>query len=200
MTRYRLTLSTPLDSAPDPEARFQRFPSSYTIKGMFFSRPIEILGADYNALLPQLKRPQSGGRYLAFRDYPQEDYSRISHAAATRRWPHVSVAEAMRQLARDDIRIFGASRLGRVVLAMTGDVTSSLLKLPEMYGMSLKGGEVTAETVQEGVKLEFRDFLGWVDCYPVGTVEGLVLHYGQEPEVEIECSGEGDATYLVRWH
>lgn len=188
-----------LEGAPDPEARFARFPSSYTIKGMFFTRPIRILGPAYGEVQATLRRAQASGRYLPFRDYPQEDYSRLAHAAAVKRWPDVPIPEAMRQLARDDLRAFAESRVGRVVLAMTGDVAGTLLKLPDMYRMSLTGGRVEALRTPEGVRIEYRDFLGWVDCYPIGTVEGVVRHFGSEPELDVEVHAEDAATYDVRW-
>ncbi|MFW5921059.1 MAG: DUF2378 family protein [Polyangiales bacterium] len=199
MTRNGLTPSQPLQGDPDPEERFARFPSSYTIKGMFFARPIHILGPGYEALEPKLRRPQAKGRYLPFGDYPQEDYSRLAHAAAVKRWPHVSTPEAMRQLARDDLRAFAESRVGRVVLAMTGDVAGTLLKLPDMYRMSLEGGHVEATRTDDGVRIEYRDFLGWVDCYPIGTVEGVVQHYGAASELDVQIHGNDAATYDVRW-
>lgn len=194
-----LSPSQPLEGDPDREARFARFPSSYTIKGMFFARPIQILGPGYDEVEPRLRRPQAKARYLPFRDYPQEDYSRLAHAAAVKRWPRVSAREAMRQLARDDLRAFAESRVGRVVLAMTGDVAGTLLKLPDMYRMSLEGGDVEASRTAEGVRIEFDDFLGWVDCYPIGTIEGVVRHFGGSPDLDVEVHSEDSATFVVRW-
>jgi len=41
--------------------------------------------------------------------------------------------------------------------------------------------------------------LGWVDCYSIGTVEGIVQHVGHSPNIDVKIQKYGYATYDVRW-
>lgn len=196
----RIRRDVPLLGDVDAEQRFDRFPSSYLMKGMFFNRMLALGGARvYRDVEPQLvKRPQLG-RYLPFADYPQVDFSRLAHRVAITRFPRVDVVEAMRRLARDDITTFAESAVGSVMLALVGrDVVTALLKLPEMYRASLKGGEVSARRVASNVlELEYRDFYGWLDCYPIGHIEGLVFHCERSCEIEMETRSETEAVLRV---
>ena len=199
-TRRRITRETALVGTVDAEERFERFPSYFTAKGMFFARMME-LGSDstWRAVLPRLKKRPALGRYLPFSDYPQEDFSRLAHAVAVQKQPAVDVVEAMRRLGRVDVSTFAKSSLGSVVFALVaGDVRSALMKLPDMYRMSLKGGEVVATLdAPDVVTLRFKDFYGWLDCYPVGQIEGLVAHYGRAVEIETDLANETTGTYRV---
>ena len=200
-SRGCITKDVQLVGTVDPEERFARFPSHYTMKGMFFSRLVAIGGEPVmDAVGPLLKKRPALGRYLPFSDYPQVDYSRLAHAVAIRREPEVDAVEAMRRLARDDVRTFADSAIGSVMLALvSGDVTDALLRLPDMYRASLKGGEVTSHLdARDRVTLDYRSFHGWLECYPVGHVEGLCAHFGRSSETEIEFHDTTRATYRVR--
>lgn len=199
-TTQRIRADVPLLGHVDAEERFERFPSSHLMKGMFFNRMVALGGArayaDVEGRL--VKRPQLG-RYLPFSDYPQVDFSRLAHHVAITKFPRLDVVESMRRLARHDIQTFAESAVGSVMLALVGrDPITALLKLPEMYRASLKGGAVTARLLAPGVvELAYRDFYGWLDCYPIGHIEGLVTHCGQRSEIEVEASSEIDATFRV---
>ncbi|MDQ3034490.1 MAG: DUF2378 family protein [Myxococcota bacterium] len=190
---------TPLVGSVDAEARFDRFPSDFAIKGMFLSRVVQLAPASvFDAVRPRLVRAPALGRYLPFSDYPQVDFSRLAHAVAVDRFRTVDATQAMRLLARHDIATFATSRVGRIMLGLAQDAKGALLKLPEMYAAALRGGSVEASALEDGrIALRFRDFYGWVDCYPVGTVEGLADHFGVRCEIELELHSELAATYLV---
>lgn len=188
----RIAFDRPLVGEVDPEERFALFPPDFTMKGMFFSRMLELAppGA-LDRTLPQLHARPTLGRYLPFADYPQVDFSRLAHHVATLREPGVDTVEAMRRLARLDVGTFAASRLGSVVFALLGGtVTEALQKLPEMYRISLRGGEVRARALgPREVELAYTDFYGWLDCYAVGHVEALVAHFGARCELEYDLDG-----------
>lgn len=182
------------------EARFERFPSYFTAKGMFFARLVDLGGDEvWKSVEPRLKKKPALGRYLPFSDYPQEDFSRLAHAVAIQREPRRDVVEAMRRLGRVDIETFAQSKLGSVVFALVaGRVTDALLKLPDMYRMSLKGGEVEASLdARDVVTLRFKDWFGWLDCYPVGQIEGLLSHYARNAELEVELENETNGLYRI---
>ncbi len=190
----------PLVGDVDPEERFARFPSSYLMKGMFFNRMVGLGGERaYREVESKLvKRPQLG-RYLPFSDYPQVDFSRLAHQVAITRFPGQDVVEAMRRLARQDIATFAQSAIGSVMFALAGhDPVTALLKLPEMYRASLKGGEVSARLAgPQVVELAYREFYGWLDCYPIGHVEGLAAHCERSCEIEVEADSEIAAVLRV---
>lgn len=195
-----MTPSTPLKGSFDPEQRFALFPSTYTIKGLFFPRLVEMLGDGFASLAPTLRMPPKDGRYVAFNDYPQSDYSRLVWAVARRCFPTLPPREAARRVAWRDIDVFGASRVGGVTLALLGDPRSALTKLPEMMNLVLKGGALLSrDRGPDRVFLEYRRFFGWIDCYVIGTLEGIVQHFGKQPTINVEITGEGEATYDIAW-
>jgi uncharacterized protein (TIGR02265 family) len=189
----------PLSFSVDAESRFLRFPADFTIKGMFMARLLSI--APRSALAhvgERLVNPGVLKRCLPFSDYPQADYSRLAHVVAQETHRNLAVAEAMRRVARLDIRTFAESQVGRILLALSGDATATLLKLPEMYRAALRGGAVQSTRVDAStVVLHFRDFYGWLDCYPIGTIEGLAAHFAQSCEIEVAMETLISATYTV---
>jgi len=184
---------------PAPESRFDRIPANHMVKGLFFTRLLDLVGDRLKTKsIPMLERPLLR-RYLPFADYPQVDYSRLTVACAGELYPELPLREAMRRVARDDFQVYFSSRLGAVMLALLGDVRSSLLRFPDMFRTVLKGGRFSARELSDtAIELRLEDFYGWVDCYPVGTVEGLVLHHGAPVDIEVEISDDVlSATYVV---
>lgn len=189
----------PLTGTVDAEARFDRFPSDFGVKGMFLSRMASLAPPHVlDRVRPKLVKAPSLGRYLPFADYPQVDYSRLTHAVATDLYRHVDVPEGMRRLARHDIQTFAASQVGKIMLALARDASGALMKLPEMYGAALRGGRVEAKSLEpRRISLRFTEFYGWLDCYPIGTVEGLAQHFGETCDIELKMDSELAATFVV---
>lgn len=183
----------------DADGRFGRFPSDFAIKGMFLARMVQLAGPGVvDRVRPRLVRPPSLGRYVPFSDYPQVDFSRLAYAVATDRFRDVATPEAMRRLARLDIQTFTASQLGKIMLGLAGDAGSAVMKLPEMYAAVMRGGSVSATRLADGrIALRFTEFYGWLDCYPIGTIEGLAGHYSARCDMEIELESELAATYFI---
>jgi uncharacterized protein (TIGR02265 family) len=198
--RARLTPSTPITSQPNTLERRKRMPADFMIKGMFFARTLEVLGTDAKHYARELLSPPRLGRYLPFSDYPQRDFSCYATAAAVKRFPMVPSGEAHRLFARRDVEVFATSTLGSVTMSLMRDPKEALLKLPAMYGMVLRGGTCTAASVgPRAAQLSFKDFHAGVDTYAIGHVEGLVLHYGGSPVIELDLQTEIEGTYLVSW-
>lgn len=196
----KIRADVPLIGHVDAEERFARFPSSYLIKGMFFNRMIAIGGTRaYAEVARQLVKHPPLGRYLPFGNYPQVDFSRLAHHVAVARAPRLDVVEAMRRLARHDITAFAESTVGSVMLTLAGnDPKTALLKLPDMYRASLVGGSVAAKELgADTIELAYEDFYGWLDCYPIGHIEGLVEHCGWRCEIEVAATSEIAAVLRV---
>ncbi len=199
----RVAYDRPLVGHVDAEERFERFPRDFTMKGMFFSRLLDLEASSARGPLLErasvrLRARPALGRYLPFSDYPQVDYSRLAYEIAIARHPTVDPVEAMRLLARLDIETFASSKLGTVVFALVGDdPIGALLKLPDMYRMSLRGGEVFATlSSRDVVELSYRDFYGWLDCYPIGHIEALLGHFDRRCEIEYDL----DSEFAGRFH
>jgi uncharacterized protein (TIGR02265 family) len=182
----------------EADARFARFPATHTIKGMFFNRLVAIVSADAVEQLELRARPRNG-RYLPFKSYPQIDYSRLAHLAAITRYRNQDTREAMRRLARDDFAEFAKSRVAKVALSFVGDCADTLKRMPDLYRMTLEGGTFDAVDIDGGVRVSFRDFYGWLDCYPLGTLEGIVLHYGHRPQVAMALEDDLNGHFDVTW-
>jgi uncharacterized protein (TIGR02265 family) len=189
-----------LENDFDAEERFARFPAYFTIKGLFFPRLVLMLGDGWSALQPTLQAPPRFGKYFPFSDYPQVDYSRLTYAVAKKCFPRIPLREAARRVARRDFEVFAASSLGSVMMSMLGGVDAALLKFPQMMSIVLSGGGCKGTRIDErAVRLEWENFLGWVDCYSIGTVEGIVQHFGHSPTIDVKIQKYGYATYDVRW-
>lgn len=190
----------PLSVRVDAAARFAGFPADFTIKGMFLARLEKLAShAVLESMRTALLMPKALGHYVSFGDYPQVDYSRLAYAVATDLYKRMEPAEAMRRLARRDIQTFGESQIGKIMLAFAGDAAATLMKLPEMYRAALRGGGVKAvRTDARTVTLHFQNFYGWLDCYVIGTVEGLVAHFSRACEIDVSLESAIAATYVVR--
>jgi uncharacterized protein (TIGR02265 family) len=170
----------------DLETQVREMPRSYLVKGMFFARLVDQLGADWSLVEGQLLQAPRGGRYVSFKDYPQADYMRLSVALARKLHPRQSVREAVRRVARKDFDVFAASTFGKVVLAVVGDARGALLKTPFVYGKMTSGDQVVEgfELDPRTVRLEFRPHYGSWE-YVLGQLEGVAAHYGRPPVITV---------------
>jgi len=167
-------------------------PAEYTVKGMFIRPLVDALGpGGWDEVAGTLRWPPRGGRYLPFKDYPQHDHLMLSGAVARLKHPSVGIREALRRLARDDVRTFGDSTFGGVMLSLVGDARGALHKVPAVFEKVAPGDwKISAEDLDDRtVRIEFRGWHGdW--AYTVGQLEGIVMHYGGSPEVVVHTSGD----------
>ena len=197
--RFRCSLSEPLLGDLDPAERAARMPPSYVVKGMFFRDLVDRLGpGGWESVAPTLRWPPQGGRYVAFKDYPQYDHLLITCEVARRRYSAHPLREGLRRLGRDDMRTFGESTLGGVMLSIARDPRTALHKVPTVYSKVAPGDwTIGASDIDGGVCIEFTQFHGdW--CYQVGQLEGIVMHYGVTPEVTVESRGIESVRFEVR--
>lgn len=191
--------ATPLREGPDLERRLSFMPRHHTAKGMFFP-PItrHLSAAEYEALRSTLVAPPRLGRYLPFGDYPLVDLCRIDVAVARKLFPNDSLSQGLRRLAFHDIEIFGATRIGRVMLAMVSDAAGALLLLPDVVAQLQSGGRVRAERRDNAIALSVREMSYWLEGGIFGTLEGIVAHFNSTSQISVERLSEGDAEVEVR--
>ena len=175
-------------------------PASYVVKGMFFKQLVERLGPiGWDEVAAALRWAPPGGKYVAFKDYPQRDHFLLACGVARKRYPAYGLREGLRRLARDDMRTFGESTFGGVVLSLVRDARGALLKVPMVYAKVAPGDwDITATDLDGGgVCIEFSEFYGdW--AYTLGQLEGVVMHYHQSPEITVESNGTAAARFEVR--
>jgi uncharacterized protein (TIGR02265 family) len=186
-----------LERAIDVDALVKAIPTSYTVKGMFISRYLGILGGDYARLEPRLAAPPRGGRFVPFKDYPQADYTRIVAAAAKKRFPEFALSEAVRRVAREDLATFSESMFGKIVLAVIGDAHTTLLRVPAAYHRIAPGPNVHAEDLDSRTtRLTFEGLYGFVE-YQLGQIEGIVMSFDRPPVVTIHALATAMFTFDV---
>ena len=199
MTRYCCDVGTVVEGDVDLETVLARYHESFRLKGFFLKKAVETIGVDgYEALAHRLRKPQPGGRYLPFADYPTADFTLLSFTAARTLHPQLGTREAHRRWARDDLLRIGQTVLGKVTMSMVGDATGALLQYPKMYNNVAKGPwGVRAEAVDGGMHIHF-DYCPSDEAYQVGQLEGITMHYGVVPSVDVER--EGDCVdFHVHW-
>lgn len=190
----------PLEGTIDVEREADAIPLAYTVKGLFFMALVKMLGAEGLAsVTPSLARPPRGGRYVAFQDYPQADYTRVACAVASRKYPGVGLREGMRRLAREDFTTLSTSTFGKVVMTLVRDARGALHKVPSVYERVAPGHwTVTASDLDDHtVRIEFQDYpADW--AYTVGQLEGVVQHYGTVPETLVTTVAPQHVRFDVR--
>lgn len=196
--RFATRADAPLDGDVDLAAMLARTPASFTTKGMFFSRYVAALGAEWEGVVPELDAPARHGKYHAFEDYPLRDYFRLFHRVAAARFPG-STREAYRLLARGEVEVFADSTLGKVTFALLKDPGATLLRYPDVFKTIVKGPDMTAERrAPRSVIVVFPRIYGSVEN-GLGIVEGIVQSFDEEPNVTVSVDDAMHATYDVSW-
>ncbi|MDB5213786.1 MAG: hypothetical protein JWO86_1713 [Myxococcaceae bacterium] len=199
MTERFTTIATvPLQGDVDLEMTLANIPPDFTTKGMFFTRYIAALGAEWEELLPSLAEPAKHGRYHAFADYPLRDYVRVFERVARARFPG-STREAFRLLARGEIEVFSGSTLGKVAFSLLRDPAATLLRFPDLFKMVARASECTAKKLGERhVAVTFPRFHGASE-QALGLVEGIVQTYDEEPRLDVTIDERRRIDFDVTW-
>ena len=189
----------PISGTFDVDATARLFTRAHLVKGMFFNRLLAVLGPSFGDLVPSLEAPPRLGKYLPFSDYPQGDYLRVAVAVAERSYPAWSLREGIRRLSRADFKVFADSTLGKVLLAVAGDVHAALINVPSTYTkVTSANWTITGEAIDQGaVTITFAPLLGpWE--FQLGQLEGVVLAFGKTPSVRVMELPKGAVRFDVR--
>ena len=196
--RFTTAAGVPLQGDVDLASTLGNIPPDFTTKGMFFTRYVAALGAEWEELLPSLDEPAKHGRYHAFVDYPLRDYVRLFERVARARFPG-STREAFRLLARGEIDVFAESTLGKVAFALLRDPAATLLRFPDLFKMVSRASACTAKRIDERrVAVTFPRFHGASE-QALGLVEGIVQTYDEEPRLDVVIDDQHRIELDVRW-
>ncbi|MEM6957057.1 MAG: DUF2378 family protein [Myxococcota bacterium] len=179
----------------DVKAVVSAVPDVFKVRGMFFHRALKILGAELEALKPNLREPTS--QYVPFLNYPQADHAYLAFMAAFRESPDQGSWEAIRRYSRVDVTDFAESMLGRVMMSMVGDPIKALGLLPSVYDKVAPGPwGFTATAHERSITLRMEIVTGpW--SYMLGQIEGVLAFYNATAEVEVEPHGEGVSFHVL---
>lgn len=196
--RFTTVAGVPLQGDVDLAVTLANIPRDFTTKGMFFTRYIAAMGAEWEELLPSLDEPAKHGRYHAFVDYPLRDYVRVFEHVARARFPG-STREAFRLLARGEIEVFSGSTLGRVAFALLRDPAATLLRFPDLFKMVSRASSCTAKQIGDRhVSVTFPRFHGASE-QALGLVEGIVQTYDEEPRLDVTIDDNRRIDFEVTW-
>ncbi len=183
----------------DTSTALSVFPREHTLKGMFFSRFVKELGAEWPRIERRLIAPPRLGTYLPFADYPLVDHADIALVVARKRAPGLPHREALRRLARQDIGTFLDSTIGRVTAAVVSSPRAALLALPDAYKRVVTGPTLRASALADDrIRLSFVSAFGLWE-YQIGQIEGIVRHYGGQPRTRCSLEADGVRAYDVSW-
>lgn len=168
------------------------------MKGMFFARHVAALGAAYAEVLGELRAPPTNGKYHAFESYPLGDYMRLFDRVARARLPGAP-REAYRLVARGELDVFSESTLGKVTLALLREPGAALLRYPEAFDILGRGPRATAERrADDRVTVSLSRPFGAAE-YVVGVLEGIVIAFDADPQLEVTLQDDGAMTVDVSW-
>jgi len=196
--RFVTSSSIALQGHVDLEATIANIPPDFATKGMFFTRYVAALGAEWEELLPALAQPAKHGRYHAFESYPMRDYLRVFDRVARARFPG-STREAFRLLARGEVEVFAESTLGKVTFSLLSNPAAALLRYPDVFKVVVRGPEISAQRIGERrVVVTHPRYHGAIE-QGVGLVEGLVQSFDEEPSVDVTVEQDRRVTLDVSW-
>jgi len=196
----RITPDVILEDTLPVEERFARTPRHYLIRGLFFEPFVRTLGHDEAlALQKDLIAPPEDGEYGTITEYPQVDHARYAVAAARKRWPTVSLREALRRVERSMAAQFAQSSMGKIFNSVLSDPHAVFRALPHIYPLIQTGGRFDCTLRAGTAHIELRDFAPWIDCSTIGALEGLVVLFGKRPSIELAMLTDYHADIEVEW-
>jgi uncharacterized protein (TIGR02265 family) len=190
--------ASPLQLTVEMAQVLSRLGDDYTRKGFFFHRHVRTLGEDFEKVRETLEAPPKLGLYFPFQDYPTRDYMRVFHAAALKRNPQVSTAQAHRLLAREELGSYLELAVGRVTFGMFNDPMAFILAYGELSRRVMS--KPIGNPVRLGdrhVQITYEDPIGSLP-YALGALEGIIMAFKMHPRVTIKPTPTG-TLFDLRW-
>lgn len=196
--RFTTVPDVALQGDVDLEATLANIPADFSTKGMFFTRYVAALGAEWEELLPSLTGPAKHGRYHAFESYPLRDYVRVFDRVARARFPG-STREAFRLLARGEVEVFTESTLGKVTFALLREPGATLMRFPDLWRIVTRASDASARKVgPRNVIVTFARYHGSYE-QALGVVEGLVQSFEETPRIDVSIDDDRRVVFDTSW-
>lgn len=185
----------------DVEGHLQRLPPGAACKGMFFQALLELAAGTGSPADIARAAGVEDRRYSAFRDYPMRDNLRLTVEIAGRLYPRMPLGEALMHIGTTSFSTFLASHLGRVLVLAVGDAVGPVLGLaPRAYPLVMNFGSIVVEREEpRRVVTSCRDFPAFIETYQVGTVYGVLKHFGVEGTVRTAMTDLANGRLEITW-
>ena len=152
----------PIDwNAPmDPQAYFAITPPGLGVRGMFFQDLYKLIGEE----------PPT--RFVAFKNYPLEDWMRLMLHGCEVLYPDQSLREGLRRLGYKGFESFATSSLGKVYFAFSRDFVSAARSVGRAFGLIQAYGKFsTTEINERSVVISMREVWDFADSNYIGILE-----------------------------
>lgn len=147
----------------DPQAYLSITPPGHSVRGMFFQDLYKQMGEEH----------PPDRRYIAFKNYPLEDWMRLVAKAAPILYPDLSLRQAIRNLGYSGFSSFAESSLGKVFFAFSKDFVATAKLISRAFAVIQNYGQFEIEVLDErNVVLSMREVWDFADVYYVGSFEG----------------------------
>lgn len=177
----------------DLEDRLAKVPEAATVKGMFFSGPIDLAAK-------KTAKHVGRDRYVAFKDYPLTEHLEVLAQCAKLAYPREPARSALRRLGHDAYRTFVESLAGRALFAVAArSWEDGLTLVSRAYGITgpVGTGRVV-EASASGAVIALRGIWNFPDSYHLGVFEGAISQYGKAGEIWVRVHGLADVDLQIR--
>jgi uncharacterized protein (TIGR02265 family) len=202
-TPPKAPLTAPDFTAPlDVDRVVAQVPQTALIKGFFIDSFEKLILKERPELKGKLYEGLARNSYSPLKTYWRGEIMRAEAQFSTLAYPDVATREALRRSGRLIYPSFLGSLIGRVVLValFAGDVDAVLKAGPKMFSAMTNFGKVDAVRMGERHwQYRYNDYYSWLDSGDVGVIEGLLMHYGMEPNITVASDGPFDVCMDIQW-
>lgn len=183
-------LNAPLELA----ARIAAVPATASVKGMFLQSIAEAARAASG-------KTAGRGKWLAFKDYPYQEWLGLLVECAELAHPRVAPREGMRRLGQGAYDTFVNSTIGRVVMSVAGSsLPLALRQVPRIYSLSGTVGTAEVSAVTDvSAMVHLRGVWDFVDAWHVGVYEGGMRAFRRQGAVRVRLLSMCDADLELTW-
>ena len=180
------------DEPLDLEPLLRGCRNEHRLKGVFFDSSQK--GA------ARLGLATSPKRYMAFKDYPSEEYVRVVGGWVTAPGLPRTPRALLRALGQDAFQAFRSTIVGRVTLATAGDTLHDLLNVAgRAYSLSIGPGTLTSRVGENDAELQLRNIPTFADAYHVGVFEGVLAAYRTKGTIRMRRYSPVNLDLLIEW-
>jgi len=180
--------SEPLDIEPLLEA----CTPAHRLKGLFFDAAQKV------AARAGLSVPMA--RYMAFKEYPAEDYVRLVGGWVSTQRLSVPPRQLIRMIGWEAFPAFRSTVAGKVILAAAGGTVEDLIgSSGRAYAISISSGSLVPRVGTKRAELEIRGIPTFADSFHVGVFEGVLRAYEHEGTVRVRRHSPVDVDLLLEW-
>ena len=189
------SFTLPDTTAPlDLEERLAKLPAGLTVKGMF----LKSIG-DAAAAVSRAKHGR--GHWLAFKDYPLQEWLQLLVECGRVVHPRASPREGIRRLGQRAYPAFAESNVGRVVMSIAGNnLAAALRQAPRAYAVSSNSATLEIGSMTEGSAiLHLRGAWDFPEAWGIDVFEGVIQAFRRQGTVRVRTLSLCDVDLEITW-